>query len=386
MDAAYQGIIRGVIPDEKNTLENTDIIEDSSSNYRFIRKYFGFHWYVYVYLVRVLTFNNVFRETWYFIKNFKVRKLPNIIPQAYSPEKEILVSEPLVSVVIPTLNRYEYLRDVLLDLEKQDYKNFEVLVCDQSEPVDDNFYSGWNLNLTLLKQEEKALWLARNKCIRQSKGDYILLFDDDSRVEANWIRNHLLCLERFNVSISAGVTHTLVGHGLSFKESYYHLSDAFDTGNSMVKKSVFRQVGLFDRQFEKQRMGDGEFGLRALLAGFQLISNPYAMRLHLKVEKGGLRQMGSWDGLRPKNLFAPRPIPSVLYLIRKYFGNSTAFFYILQNVPTSYVPYKWKKSKMLKFLSFVFLPIIFPVMVSSVIRSWNEASDKLIQGSKIEYI
>jgi glycosyltransferase involved in cell wall biosynthesis len=30
--------------------------------------------------------------------------------------------QPLVSVIIPTLNRYVYLKDVMEDLEKQDYK------------------------------------------------------------------------------------------------------------------------------------------------------------------------------------------------------------------------------------------------------------------------
>ena len=45
----------------------------------------------------------------------------------------------MVSVVIPTLNRYTYLKDVLEDLEKQDYENFEVIVVDQSEPFQKNF-------------------------------------------------------------------------------------------------------------------------------------------------------------------------------------------------------------------------------------------------------
>ena len=386
MDAAYQGIVRGIIPNESNRLLGTATINDICSNYRFMRRFFGLHWYIYVYLMRMVSLNNPFRETFYFIKNIAVKKLQNILPKEQSSHESELKMEPLVSIIIPTLNRYEYLRDVLLDLENQDYKHFEVLVCDQSEPVNELFYAGWKLNLTLLKQEEKALWLARNTCIRSSKGDYILLFDDDSRVKSDWIRNHLLCLEKFNVSISAGVTHTLVGHGLSFKETYYHISDAFDTGNALVKKSVFKDIGLFDRQFEKQRMGDGEFGLRAFLAGYQMISNPYAMRVHLKVEKGGLRQMGSWDGVRPKYFFAPRPIPSVLYMIKKYFGYGTAIFYIFQNVPSSYVPYKWKKSKLLKLFSFLSLPLIFPVMLYSIIRSWKEAGEKLKQGSRIEYL
>jgi len=235
----------------------------------------------------------------------------------------------------------------------------------------------------LIKQEEKALWLARNRCIQIAKGEYILLFDDDSRVESNWISNHLKCIDFFKVKISAGVTNTLVGHGLGKKESYFHLSDVLDTGNSMVHIDVFRQVGLFDRQFEKMRMGDGEFGLRAILGGYLVISNPNATRIHLKVETGGLRQMGSWDALRPKSLFSPRPVPSVLYLARKYYGNAAAGFYLIQNIPFSFIPYKFKKSKYLKLAFLVILPFLIPVMMVVVLKSWSKATEMLNEGAKI---
>ncbi len=99
--------------------------------------------------------------------------------------KSALVSEnPLVSIVIPTLNRYEYLKDVLEDLEKQEYQNFEVIIVDQSNPFQKDFYNVFNLDIQLVQQTERALWLARNHAIEISKGEYILLFDDDSRVEA----------------------------------------------------------------------------------------------------------------------------------------------------------------------------------------------------------
>ena len=210
-----------------------------------------------------------------------------------------------------------------------------------------------------------------------------MLFDDDSRVDSDWIQNHLKCLDYFKVDISAGVTHTLVGGGLGRKDEYFHLSDVFDTGNSMVHKSVFQKVGLFDRQFEKQRMGDSEFGLRSLLGGYNLISNPYAKRIHLKVETGGLRQMGSWDALRPKSLFAPRPVPSVLYLIRKYHGRKEAIYYLLKNIPQSYLPYKFKKNKIMRLTYGFVFPLFIPIAIVAVARSWNWANEKIEKGAMI---
>ena len=227
--------------------------------------------------------------------------------------------KPFVSIVIPTLNRYEYLKDVLEDLEKQEYKNFEVIIVDQSNPYQEDFYKKFNLDIQLIQQTERALWLARNHAIEVSKGKYLLLFDDDSRVAPDWIVNHLKCLDFFKADISSGVSLSAVGAEVPQNYSFFRISDQIDTGNVLLKKQVFRDIGLFDRQFEKQRMGDGEYGLRAYLNGYKNISNPYAGRIHLKVGSGGLREMGSWDAFRPKSLFAPRPIPSVLYLYRKYY-------------------------------------------------------------------
>jgi glycosyltransferase involved in cell wall biosynthesis len=391
MDCAYRALQLGFIPVEKtssNKKVKIKTITNRNDNYLFVAKYFGKFKLVYVLCLRTLCLNNPILELMGFFKALKMNKIDitkNHIQYAtYATfQSNLIQSNPLVTVVIPTLYRYEYLKDVLADLESQDYQNFEVIICDQTDVIPKELYEGWNLNIQLIQQEEKALWLARNRCIQMAKGEYILLFDDDSRVETNWISNHLKCLDFFKVKISAGVTHTLVGHGLGKKESYFHLSDVFDTGNSMVHIDVFKKVGLFDRQFEKMRMGDGEFGLRAILGGFLVVSNPFAKRIHLKVETGGLRQMGSWDALRPKSLLAPRPVPSVLYLARKYFGNTAAIFYLIQNIPFSFIPYKFKKSKYLKFAFLIILPLLIPVMLVVVLKSWFSSSRMLNEGDKI---
>jgi glycosyltransferase involved in cell wall biosynthesis len=391
MDVAFQALQLGFIPQENITqVEGVKFktIENRIDNYLFVSKYFAKNKLVYVYFIRLLTLNNPIKELFAFLKFFRNKRDDlSANPVDYndfdSYDSTLVKENPLVSIVIPTLNRYEYLKDVLHDLEAQDYQNFEVIICDQSENVPQNFYEGWKLNIQLIQQEEKALWLARNRSIQMSNGEYILLFDDDSRVEPNWIRNHLKCLDYFKVKISAGVTHTLVGHGLGKKETYFHLSDVFDTGNSLVHKDVFKKIGLFDRQFEKMRMGDGEFGLRSILGGYLVVSNPFALRIHLKVETGGLRQMGSWDALRPKSLFAPRPVPSVLYLARKYFGNESSMFYLIQNIPFSFIPYQFKKSKILKVLFMFLLPLLFPLMFVVVMKSWRKSTEMLKIGDKI---
>ena len=150
-----------------------------------------------------------------------------------------------------------------------------------------------------------------------------------------------------------------------------------------IKKEVFKEMGLFDRQFERQRMGDGEFGLRAQLYGFLNISNPYAKRLHLKVGSGGLRQMGSWDAFRPRKWFSPRPIPSVVYFFRMYFGKKRTFYSLLKAIPPSIIPYRFKKNKKMLLLGVFLSLLLFPVIIVQVIISWQYASKKINQGAII---
>ena len=110
-------------------------------------------------------------------------------------------------------------------------------------------------------------------------------------------------------------------------------------------------------------MGDAEFGLRAYRNGIISISNPEAYRMHLKSNIGGLRQLGSWDAFRPTKFFKPRPIPSVLYYARKYFGNYNALVFILINLPLSLSKYSKKSDYIYAFLSFLLFLLFSPIIL-----------------------
>ena len=388
-DLSYQAIEKGYVGEVKRIefIEEIPIVDE----YRFTKKYFSAFWYYYIFIIRLFTLNNPFEEINGFIKSFKVsRSLISKNALTYSEwnsfDSKSLKTHPKVSVIIPTLNRYKYLKDVLKDLENQAYQNFDVIIIDQSEPFKNKFYDNFNLDIKLIHQKEKALWLARNKAIEFSDADYLLLFDDDSRVDINWISNHLKCLDFFDADISSGVSISTVGARVPDNYSFFKYSEQLDTGNVLIKRDVFKAIGLFDRQYEKQRMGDGEYGLRAYLYGFVNISNPYSKRLHLKVDSGGLRQMGSWDGFRPKKWFSPRPIPSVLYQFRKYYGNKMTVFNLLKSIPPSVIPYKHKGKKSFIVLAFISMIMIWPIILCQVGRSWSLASKKLKQGAIIKYI
>jgi glycosyltransferase involved in cell wall biosynthesis len=366
---------------QKNTFPAQD-------EYRFLRKNIHQAWVFYVLLLRIMTFNNPFKEIYAYLKTSTVKRVDYskqvIQPVGYEKfESQLVASNPLVSVIIPTLNRYPYLTAVLKDLELQTYKNFEVIIVDQSEDFNPQFYEGWNLDIKFWFQEEKALWKARNEAIQSAKGKYILMSEDDIRVPTDLIHNHLKAVDFFKAEASCGVFFP-EGSSIPRARNYFKYSEQFATGNALLKKELFAQVGLFDRQFEKQRMGDGEFGLRLYINGFKLISNPLAYCLDVKAPEGGLRIAGgSWDAWRPKKMFGPRPVPSVLYFSRKYFGVHRTILMIFRSLLPSLSPYKFKNNKALKLLSFLLVLFLLPLVVFQVLYAWNLASVKLKEGDKI---
>ncbi len=367
------------------------IVAHLSDNYRFIRRFFNpaISWYIL--LARLLSFHNPLRDIPAFISSLKIRRINiyrinalELYADKYTAfDSDLIRNNPKVSVIIPTLNRYEYLKDVLADLEKQTYKNFEVIVCDQSDPFDEAFYSGWQLNLKLVRHEEKALWLARNTMIKKSSHEYLALTEDDMRIRPDWLFQHLKCLDFFRTDISAGVFYPETTD-IPLHKRYFRWAEQFATGNALIRKEVFLKTGLFDRQFEGQRGGDGEFGLRCHLMDFKSVSNPFAACEDRKVPTGGLRQMGSWDSFRPTRIFAPRPVPSVLYMTRKYFGNHSARFMLLFSIPGSIVPYKYKSNNFLKILTGFSIIFLWPFVMIQVMVSWHKAGFKLHQGAMIE--
>jgi len=139
-DLAWRAFRQGFIAKEKEG--GMDVWEKvelpATDEYRFLRKNFHPAWVSYVLMMRLLSFKNSFREIPAFFRTKNVQRTNYVKEKIEYPDYEgfksgLLAEKPLISVIIPTLNRYEYLKDVLSDLGKQTYTRFEVLVVDQSD-------------------------------------------------------------------------------------------------------------------------------------------------------------------------------------------------------------------------------------------------------------
>src|SRR4051794_19573445 len=103
---------------------------------------------------------------------------------------------PHVSVVIPTHNRIERLKRVLVALECQNYAlgDFEVIVVsDGSSDGTDEYLRTLTtpLQLHAVAQPNQGVAVARNNGMRKATGDIILFVDDDVVPAPQLITEHV---------------------------------------------------------------------------------------------------------------------------------------------------------------------------------------------------
>lgn len=239
-----------------------------------------------------------------------------------------LKSYPLVTVAICTRNRTESLARLLQTVAKINYPNFEVVVVD-------NAPSG-NQTAELLAQQYPqfryvremlaGLDNARNRAIKEAKGEIIAFTDDDTLVDPHWLTALVANFETPDVMCVTGLVipyqleheaqilfEQYGGFTRSFAHRIWHSSSRFPnhtfmfgagefgTGANMsFRRSLFDHVGLFDPALDVGTVtnggGDLEMFARTLVENYTLVYEPAALVWHVhRADTAKLRyQIHGW--------------------------------------------------------------------------------------------
>lgn len=192
-------------------------------------------------------------------------------------ERQSTVQEgrpPLISVVLPTYNRREYIRESLESVLNQSFSDFEVIVVDDGStdgteevlrPYIDPALPGSRVRY--IRQENRGAAGARNTGIRNARGTYIAFMDSGDLSTSN----HLQTLYNF---LNQNLQYAMVLGNGAYLEGKYHnrrtvipqkrakrleesgvtVSDVFDgravrLQGTMARKEVLEEVGLLDERF-----------------------------------------------------------------------------------------------------------------------------------------
>ncbi len=277
-----------------------------------------------------------------------VRRVPSPLSSSAvaTRDRAEVPADPDITVVLPTLGRYELLRPVLTQLRKQTIPARQVVVVDQNDPHlrDRSLYDEFaDIGLEVVFQDERGQWISRNEAVRRARGEWIAFIDDDSEIAEDFLEQHLEGLRRYDADLSTGASLAIIGAPVPDNYAFFRVADQWDSGNGMCHRSLFERFGLFDQQFDRQRRGDAEFGLRVQLGGGVVIHNPDAIRIHLKAQEGGLRTFGSLDGFRHRDRTSPLPLPSMVYYTKRYHSPRQIREDLLIGLTQAIVPYELKR-------------------------------------------
>ena len=120
-DASYQALMKGIVKKTGNNIQTDEIELLPADIYRFIRKY---HKKIWLYLVFFQRLSSLFNPISEFIGLWQTRHVqkynlfhPHYVYDEYPDyDSSLIRSNPFLSIIIPTYNRYEPLNNLLEDL------------------------------------------------------------------------------------------------------------------------------------------------------------------------------------------------------------------------------------------------------------------------------
>jgi len=216
---------------------------------------------------------------------------------------------PLVSVVIPNWNGKEYLRDCIASLREQTYNNLEIIVVDNASTDDSVEYLRKSFPEVKVIKHSKNLGFgaANNTGIRAAQGKYIMMLNNDTRLEPKCIeelRKSIDKDEKFGACASkilleyesnlldvAGIAVCL--DGLSIGRGRLERGDKFNDEEEvffasdcacLYKKEMLDDIRLTKEIYDEDFFAyadETDMGWRAQLAGWKCIYNPEAVVHHL---------------------------------------------------------------------------------------------------------
>ncbi len=233
-----------------------------------------------------------------------------------------------MTVLVPTIERYPYLREVLDQLRRQELPPHQVVVVDQTPPADrdpDLPADFADLPTTWITLDAAGQCSARNAGLEAATGDQVLFIDDDDdELGTDLLRRHVDNLHRLGLDVSSGGVHEPGAGQTSAEFRRFRASDTFPTNNTMVRREALERSGWFDLAYDHGERADHDLGMRLHLAGCRMALDPTITVLHHHAPRGGLRvhraRTTTYGGSRRTILGRQRLSPTQLYLWRRYFS------------------------------------------------------------------
>ncbi len=243
----------------------------------------------------------------------------SVIPSTYKVQYEIEGS-PLVSIVIPNKDHTDDLDKCLRSIrEKSTWPNWEVIVVENNSTEDETFEyyrkAQKDPRIRVIRWEREFNYSAINNFgVREAKGEYILLLNNDIEViTPDWIEQMLMFVQRDDVGAAGAmlyypddtVQHAgvilgiggVAGHSHKyFKRGEYGYASRMTIAQDLsavtaacilISRNVWEEVGGLDEGFAVA-FNDVDLCMKIRKAGYLIVWTPYAELYHYESKSRGL--------------------------------------------------------------------------------------------------
>lgn len=229
------------------------------------------------------------------------------IPREQEKAKHNLEDYPLVAIVVPVHNNKEDTAEFLESLKGVTYPNYKIIIIDDGSTDGTEDMIKEKYPYVILLKGDGNLWWSRatNMGIEKAIGigaDYVLLGDNDSIVDSEWISALVDTAEKNpraivtskvyyyddpkRVFYAGGETTWVIGELKTISgnddESYNIQKDVKHSvcSGTLVNTAFFKDIGLMDYKNFPQYLADADFTYRAYKKGYRIIYEPKSMMWH----------------------------------------------------------------------------------------------------------
>jgi len=234
--------------------------------------------------------------------------------------------EYLFSVIVPTYNRADEIKELLKSLAKQKlpFNEFEIIIVDDgstdnTKEVIEEFKNKFDLNIKIFFQSHKGPGEARNLGMKNAKGKYFVFVDSDCIADSDWLSAYKREVEKKDVAGFGGPDGVLPNFKPVQKAIDYSMTSFITTGgirghsekkiskyyprsfNMGVRSDIVDKIGGMGKLRHGQ---DIEFSNRILSTGEPIIKVADAMVYHkrrISIKKF-FKQVYNW-GVARINLY-----------------------------------------------------------------------------------
>ena len=210
----------------------------------------------------------------------------------------------MISIIIPIYNSEKYLADCLESILCQTYTNFEVICVndgsiDRSADICNSFVER-DTRIHLFNQENGGVSSARNRALKEAKGDYICFVDSDDMIDPYYLENLLelakdgsfaVCSYSRELSkLTSEITNSIKYDAIEFIKHILNESIEHPNICMMLFKNSIIQTHHLDFTLGCVRNEDTEFYMKYLVHEDKVVVSDYKGYFYRDNENSAVHQ------------------------------------------------------------------------------------------------